>query len=104
MGILDKHGFDTTILKIQKKKLNKVVNFLVEVPCFKGWTKNQISRFSRNLTKKTFKRNSIVYKAGEAANKIFLIRKGEFEVVKPLPRDLSHQTEDVVEMFGYNIN
>ena len=36
---LDKHDFDTTILKIQKKKLNKIVNFLSEIPCFARWSK-----------------------------------------------------------------
>jgi CRP-like cAMP-binding protein len=60
-----------------------------------------VAKFSRFLVKRHFIRHGGLYKAGDLADKIFIIKKGEFEITRTLQRDMTKETEEVVEMFGY---
>jgi hypothetical protein len=50
-AVLDKHDFHKIIGKIEKKKLNKKIDFLKNIPCFSKWTTNSIGKFSYFLKK-----------------------------------------------------
>jgi cGMP-dependent protein kinase len=54
---LDKRDFDICLAKIERKRLNKMLNFMRELPCFKGWTHTSILKFSYYLKKEKFSRN-----------------------------------------------
>ncbi len=88
-------------MKIEKKQLSKIVEFLQGLSMFKGQTKSAVAKFSYFLKKVKLKRPQTLYKEGAAADKIYIVKKGELKIVKAMPRDLSYQTSEVVELFGY---
>ena len=75
---LDKHDYETSLLKIERKHQNKILEFMNQIPCFRQFTKTSLLKFSYYLKKVKFGRNQILYKAGEIASHIYIIRKGEF--------------------------
>ena len=44
-AILSKHDFQKSLGKIEKKHLNKMIDFLKDVECFKNWTRNSIGKY-----------------------------------------------------------
>ena len=70
------------------------------VPCFRHFTKNSLLKFSYYLKKSKVKRNQFLYKAGEEAKTIFIIKNGEFEITRNLPKDVNGKTENVLSIFG----
>jgi CRP-like cAMP-binding protein len=48
-----------------------------------------VTKFTRFLEKRHYIRHGILYKAGEDANKIFIIKNGEFEITRALSRDMT---------------
>lgn len=54
---LGKFDYNSSLLKIEKKRINKIVEFMKQIPCFKNWTKNSVSKFSYYLQKVPYKRN-----------------------------------------------
>ena len=50
-AVLYKTDFQKSVGKIEKKKLNKMIDFLKNVACFSKWTTNSIGKFSYFLKK-----------------------------------------------------
>ncbi|TNV83980.1 hypothetical protein FGO68_gene11952 [Halteria grandinella] len=86
---LDKHDFEICLAKIERKRLNQMLKFMQQIPCFSCWTHTSILKFSYYLKKEKFNRNQIIYKHGDPAVKIYIIKKGEFQLVRRLRRQMS---------------
>lgn len=59
---LDKHDFTISLAKIERKRMNQMLDFMMQIPCFNGWTHNSILKFSYYLQKQKITRNQHVYK------------------------------------------
>ena len=66
-----------------------MIDFMTEIPCFRKWTKNSIVKFSYYLKKRKLLRNQYLYKVGDKADKIYIIKKGEIEITRKLVKDLN---------------
>lgn len=73
-----------------------------EIPCFKTQSKKAISRYANYLSKVKFLRGQTVYNEGDAANFVYIVQKGEFEVIKRLPK--GDKIYDGVNLHKINVN
>ena len=63
----------------------KKVQFLRNQQAFKKLTRNKIMTFIDYLIKEKYTRGETVYKEGEKAEFIYIVKKGEFELERMLP-------------------
>eukprot|EP00347_Sterkiella_histriomuscorum_P023519 403334331 len=103
-AVLDKYDFQKCLGKLEKKQMNKMIDFLKNIQCFKSWTRNSVGKFSYFLTKQKFKRGQIVYRENQLADKVFIVKKGEFELQRKLGRTLNEVATEVVELMGKKVN
>eukprot|EP00347_Sterkiella_histriomuscorum_P005721 403355524 len=97
---LDKFDYETSLMKIERKHQNKILEFMMDIPCFRLFTKNSILKFSYYLQKEKFKRNQALYSAGQKANFIYIIKSGEFEMTRKLPKDPAKTTDNLMQILG----
>ena len=82
---LDHKTFEICLQKIEQKKLNRKIDFLQNIPCFKMQTRKAIQRYTHFLKKLKFSIGQTVYHEGQPVSSIFIVYKGEFEMSKKLP-------------------
>ena len=64
-GVLNRDAYEKTISKVQRDKIDVMVNFLRRLPLFNGWSKIAISKLIMYFIKKEkFCKNECVYKQG----------------------------------------
>ncbi|HUT86168.1 MAG TPA: cyclic nucleotide-binding domain-containing protein [Elusimicrobiales bacterium] len=73
-----------TNIKFQEKK-----NFLVQLPIFKELSLKDIARLMRGLKEKTFLKDEILFKQGDAARALFIVSKGKVDLKKTNPDNTS---------------
>ena len=86
---LDKNSYTSVLAKIEKKAQHKIIEYLLNFPFFKGWTKSALIKFSYYLKKVKYSRNQTVFQEGKQADAVFLIKNGEFEMKKQLGKILN---------------
>lgn len=68
--------------RIEQKNLNKILDFLNMLPFLQSWSRNALVKLQYAFESKTYLRNSFVYKEGESAGIVYIIKEGEFELMK----------------------
>ena len=71
---------------MEHKKVSKTIEFLQNIPCFKSQTRKAIQRYTHYLKPLKFVRGQTVYAEGSQASCVYIVWKGEFELIKKLPR------------------
>jgi len=66
---------------------------MIQIPCFRYFTKTSILKFSYFLKKQKFIVNQVLYKEGDPATHVFIIKSGEFQMTRTLPQDLRPYTD-----------
>ena len=97
---LDKHNYNLCLARIERKRLENITNFMFEIPCFHHWSKDCIIKFSYYLKKQKFKRNQHLYKMGEPADKIYIIKKGVIELFRKSAKEFWPVVSEVLQIFG----
>jgi len=80
LAVLEKSDFDLILKDYQAKLLNDKINFLRSVPAFSTWTISAMSKCSYYFFERTYYKGDLVYREGEAASEVYVIREGEFKV------------------------
>jgi CRP-like cAMP-binding protein len=80
LAVLEKSDFDYILKDYQAKLLNDKINFLRSVPAFATWTISAMSKCSYYFYERTYYKGDVVYREGEAAGEVYVIREGEFKV------------------------
>ena len=84
-AVMSKIDYQKVLQRIEQKNLNKIVEFLNQIPFLQSWTRSALSKLQYSLEQKTFKRSQIVYRENnDTADYIYMIRSGEFEIEKTL--------------------
>ena len=83
-----------SLTKIDDDYLTPKIHFLQNIPAFKGLTRKKTLAYYRLMQKFKFTRGQTVYMAGQPVESVFIILKGEFELVKKLARFEDIQDED----------
>ena len=61
-----------------------LVDFLKNMPQFKHWSKNALSKLTYYFERIQYLRNQIVFKEGDQCLKVYIVFDGEFEVQKKM--------------------
>jgi CRP-like cAMP-binding protein len=83
---LDRITYQRSLSKIDLRKINAKVEFLMQIPCFKDQQKKNVAKFTHYLQKHSYIRNQYVYKEGDPADFVYIVYSGEFELGKKLPK------------------
>jgi CRP-like cAMP-binding protein len=80
-AVMSKDDFQNILKgKIKKSKLEQM-DVLQHHPFFRVWTKTQLLKLVNFIIEpKQFIRNQVVYREGDRAENIYIIRSGDFEV------------------------
>lgn len=89
LGVLTSDDFQKILASSEDRRLNSKVNFLRELPVFKGWTRGAVARASYSLALKSTKRGQFLYKEGETPQAVYVIIEGEFKILKSVVRTCS---------------
>jgi CRP-like cAMP-binding protein len=82
--VLTKEAFDSVIGKMERRILNDKINFLRNIPVFTLLTKNSLAKITCSLGRNKILKDQYLYKEGDAAKSVFIVIKGEFEVIKTI--------------------
>ncbi|CAG9321785.1 unnamed protein product [Blepharisma stoltei] len=92
-AVLDKINYQRILSKLMNEKKQEIVNYLKTLPIFHRWTRGSLTKLSFFFEEKSFYRKHVIYKEGEEANEVYLIREGEFQFIKKIPIDQDHSNE-----------
>jgi len=84
-AVLRREDHEKTLHRLQKRKLDEKVEFLLGQPMFKSWSKGAMTKLSYYFNERNYTWKQVVYRAGDPANDVFFIKKGEFRLLKDLP-------------------
>ena len=57
----------------------------------------------RHLEKRYYQRNETLYFQGQPADYVYIVKKGEFELTKPLRQQYSKNTSRILSLLGKNL-
>ena len=83
-AVIDKSDFKRILFKLLQDKRMELVNFLSGLPLFKSWTKGSITKLTYFFKEKQYVRNQIIYREGETADEVFVVKEGEFKFSKKI--------------------
>lgn len=83
-AVIEKSDFKRILFKMIQDKRMELVNFLNSLPMFKSWTKGSLTKLSYFFKEKQFVRNQVVYKEGEPAEEVYVVKEGEFKFNKKI--------------------
>ena len=81
-AVMNKVDYQNVLDHIDRKKTEKIKAFFAEIPFLKYLPKNSFKSLHLSMHKKQCHRGQVMAREGEDSDKIFIIFKGEFEVVK----------------------
>lgn len=79
---LSKHDYSKVLLRFEEANLYKFIDFLRQMPHFRQWKKNALSRLTYYMPRATYMRNQIVFKEGDQCCFVYVVLQGEFEITK----------------------
>lgn len=80
--VLTKDDYNGAIAEIERRKTNEKINFIKMLPVFAKLSRTQLTRYTYNLKDVQIIKDSFLYKEGDLADKVFIIREGEFQILK----------------------
>ncbi|CDW72825.1 UNKNOWN [Stylonychia lemnae] len=96
LAIMSKADYDKVLLRIEQKNLNKILEFLNQLPFLQGWSKVQLQKLQYAFELKHLKRNTVLYREGEHNANVYIIKNGDFEVSKKIK--VSEGAEAMLEL------
>jgi hypothetical protein len=80
--VLSKFDYNKVIGKIERRAYNDKINFLRDIPVFSLLTRTSLGKMTYYFETKSCIRDSILYKEGDVAEFVYIIKSGEFEATK----------------------
>jgi len=81
-AVLNKACYQQVFLVREKKKLERKVKYLKDIPFLKHVSKTKLAKFSYFFQEKEYKRGQAIYQEGEPCRYVFIVKEGEFELKK----------------------
>eukprot|EP00347_Sterkiella_histriomuscorum_P000821 403374386 len=97
--VLTKNDYVRVIGKIERRAYNDKINFLRNIPVFSLLTRTSLGKMTYYFENKSCIRDSFLYKEGDQADYVYIIKSGEFEATKRIlhtgPK--AEKIEDILE-------
>lgn len=68
--------------QISNKHLEELLVFFKTLPTFSGWSNKNLIKLSYYFKSVKYKRSQVVFTEGTSAESVFIVKKGEFELLK----------------------
>ncbi|CDW86844.1 cyclic nucleotide-binding domain containing protein [Stylonychia lemnae] len=96
-AVLSKKDFNKVLGVIERKKYNDKVAFLRSLPFFSQLTKTSLGKLTYQFHDISTIRHQILYREGEPAEYVYIVKVGQFEVMKTLTmaEDQSEATKKI---------
>ncbi|CDW74956.1 UNKNOWN [Stylonychia lemnae] len=82
--VLTKNDYVKVIGKIERRTYNEKINFLRNIPVFQLLTRTSLGKMTYYFDTKNCIRDSILYKEGDNAEFVYIVKKGELEATKKI--------------------
>ena len=82
--VLTKEAYHRVIAKIERKAFNEKVNFLRNIPVFQLLTRTSLGKMTYYFENKNYIKDSILFKEGESADYVYIVKSGEFQITKKI--------------------
>jgi len=99
-AVMNKATYQKILLKKHKEELEEKSKFIQSIPFFRNWSNLALSKFSYFFVEKQFRRNQAVYQEGDKIDSIFVIREGEFEVVRKTQFERENKIPDTSQFLA----
>ena len=97
--VLSKQDYENVIGKIERRAYNEKINFLRDIPVFQFLTRTSLGKMTYYFESKSCVRDAILFREGEEANYVYIVKSGEFQVTKRIvhcnPRE--DKIEDILD-------
>ncbi|CAG9320925.1 unnamed protein product [Blepharisma stoltei] len=91
LAVLEKEDYLRILGKAEARKLDHLIDFLQSLPLFRKWNKRSLARLTYYFKPKQYKRKNIVYKQGDHADYVYIVKWGEFELFKKIGLPVSEK-------------
>ena len=95
--VLSKADYERTLMAIDSKRRAAKVNFVKKIPIFSKLTRTFLTKLSYSLKPLKVTKDCYLYREGDLADRVFIVKEGEFIVTKKLVSD-SKQSENIQEI------
>lgn len=85
-AVISKIDYDLLLKRIEVKKEKRLVDFLESLPCFSNQSRIALVKLKFLLQPKDYIRGQEVVKEDDPTDKVFIIKTGEFSVLKSTDR------------------
>jgi len=93
-AVIEKRDFKRCLNKIEDKKTEEKIKWLRSTPFYGKWSRTQITKHLLNIIPIVVHKDKVLMKEGEKTSHIYLIREGEFELIKRVRKPTIKQSED----------
>ena len=83
-AVLSKKDFVRILGNFTNKRFDEMTEFLKKLPIFNGWSMNSLVRLSYLFKISKLKRNQRLFREGDPADSVFIVKSGEFELTKEI--------------------
>ena len=80
------------------RKLYADVNFLAEIPCFKGWSYKSMIELCNQNPLINYKRGHFVYNEEDEPENMYIIKTGQFKVIKESEAKNTKKGRKIIEV------
>jgi CRP-like cAMP-binding protein len=81
---LHKNDYLRILGHLSSKKLEDLVSFFSSLPTFSAWSKKNLIKLTYYFKNIKFKRNQTIFSEGDPADSVFIVKKGEVELLKEI--------------------
>ena len=92
LAYLDKEGFNQTLKAMADEALEAEVDFLRNLHSFNDMARKTIIKYVRMCKEVDYAYGQIVYADGEIPKYVYIVKKGEFELIRKLPQSSTANT------------
>jgi CRP-like cAMP-binding protein len=97
--VLTKEDYNKVIGKIEKRTYNEKINFLRNIPVLHLLTRTSLGKMTYYFENKSCIRDSYLYKEGDIADYVYIVKSGEFQATKRIihTKAKEERIEDILE-------
>ena len=93
LAVLERSDYLRLLSKIQDARLTAKADLLQHHPAFRLWTRQSLQKLSYFFKLRLYQRKQVLFQAGQAANEVYLIQSGDFQLLKSVPNGGSESTK-----------
>ena len=79
-AVMVKSDYEKMLGRVEQKYINESVEFLLNLPYFKKWTRHGLAKLKYFLKLEKFNKGEYVYKENAFPTHVYIVKEGEFQV------------------------